>query len=115
MVTYQKEAGGEFIDGIKTDFFEERVFVFTPVGDVIDLPRGSSVIDFAYAIHSDIGEHMAGAKVNGKFVSIDTILRNDDRVEIEVKKKAKPSRKWLEHCKTSMAKRHINHFLDLKK
>ena len=60
-----------------------------PVGDVIDLPAGSSVIDFAYAIHSDIGDHMSGAKVNGKFMTINTILKNDDRVEIETKKKSK--------------------------
>ncbi|MBA3732807.1 bifunctional (p)ppGpp synthetase/guanosine-3',5'-bis(diphosphate) 3'-pyrophosphohydrolase [Patescibacteria group bacterium] len=107
LVEYQKEAGDEFLDDIKTDFFEERIFVFTPKGDVIDLPKGSSIIDFAFAIHTDIGGHMAGAKVNGKFVTINTILKNGDRVEIETKKNAKPSVKWLEHCKTTMAKRRI--------
>lgn len=112
LVEYQKEAGDEFIDGIKKDFFEERIFVFTPKGDVIDLPLGSSVIDFAYAIHTDVGSHMAGAKINGKFVAITSSLKNGDRVEIETKKTAKPSQKWLEHCKTTMAKRRINHFLE---
>jgi len=108
LVEYQKDAGDEeFIHGIKSDFFEERIFVFTPIGDVIDLPAGSSVIDFAYSIHSDIGNRMAGAKVNGKFVAIYTILQNGDRVEVETKKTAKPNHKWIEYCKTTMAKRHI--------
>lgn len=112
LVEYQKEAGEGFVDDIKSDFFEERIFVFTPKGDVIDLPKDSSVIDFAYAIHTDLGDHMAGAKVNGKFVSIISILKNGDRVEIETKKTAKPNYKWLEHCKTTMARRRINHFIE---
>ncbi|MFA7216733.1 MAG: HD domain-containing protein [Candidatus Paceibacterota bacterium] len=113
LVKYQGEAGEEdFIDDIKTDFFEERIFVFTPIGDVIDLPKKSSVVDFAYSIHSDIGNHISGAKVNGKFVAINTILNNGDRVQIETKKTSKPSRKWLEYCKTTMAKRHIRMFLE---
>lgn len=115
LVEYQKEAGDEFMDDIKSDFLEERIFVFTPKGDVIDLPKDSSVIDFAYSIHSDIGEHMSGSKVNGKFVAISTMLKNGDRVEIETKKSAKPSYKWLEHCKTTMARRRINHFIETKK
>ena len=113
LVEYQKGAEEEeFLDNIKTDFFEERIFVFTPKGDVIDLPRGSSTIDFAYAIHSDIGDHIAGAKVNGKFTAISTVLHNGDRVEIETKKASKPSHKWLESCKTTMAKRHIRSVLE---
>ena len=115
LVEYQKEAGDEFIDDIKSDFFEERIFIFTPKSDVIDLPKESSVIDFAYAIHTDVGEHMFGARVNGKFVAIDTILKNADRVEIETKKSAKPSYKWLEHCKTTVARRRISHFLEEKR
>lgn len=114
LVEYQKEAGDEFIDDIKTDFFEERIFVFTPIGDVIDLPKDSSVIDFAFAIHTDIGEHMAGAKVNGKFVAITSTLQNGDRVEIETKKTARPSAKWLEYCKTTMARRKIQQSLEKK-
>lgn len=115
LVDYQKDTGDEFVDSVKNDFFKERIFVFTPKGDVIDLPVGSSVIDFAFAIHTDIGSQMSGAKVNGKFVSIDTVLKTNDMVEVETKKSAKPSRKWLEHCKTTMAKRRINNFLDTKK
>jgi len=112
LVEYQKEAGEEFISEIKTDFFQERIFVFTPKGDVIDLPIGSSIIDFAYAIHSDIGNRISGAKVNGKFVAITSTLQNGDRVEIETKKSAKPNRKWIEFCKTTMAKRHIRNALE---
>lgn len=115
LLEYQKESGDKFIHDIKIDLFDERIFVFTPKGDVIDLPIDSSVIDFAYSIHSDIGNRMSGAKVNGKFVAISTILKNGDRIEIETKKNAKPSQKWLECCKTSMAKRHINRFLEKKK
>ena len=116
LVDYQKDAGDkDFIDGIKNDFFEERIFVFTPMGDVIDLPMGSSAIDFAYNIHSDIGNHMAGVKVNDKFVALNTILEPGDKVEIETKKNAKPSYKWLEFCKTTIAKRHIRNALENSK
>ncbi len=115
LVEYQKEAGNEFLDDIKADFLDERIFVFTPKGDVIDLPKNSSVIDFAYSIHSDVGSHTSGAKVNGKLVSLNTILHNGDRVEIQIKKSAKPSYKWLEYCKTTMARRRISHDIENKK
>ncbi len=113
LVQYQNEAPEDkFIDDIKTDFFEERIFVFTPKGDVIDLPKNSSVIDFAYSIHSDIGNHISGAKINGKYTAIYTTLNNGDRVEIETKKSSKPNRKWIDYCKTTMAKKHIRIFLE---
>ncbi len=115
LVEYQSEAGDEFVDDIKEDFFKQRIFVFTPIGDVIDLPKGSSVIDFAYAIHTDVGNRMSGAKVNGKFVAIDTLLNSGDRVLVETKKNAKPSRKWIENCKTTMAKRRILNALDKRR
>jgi len=92
---------------LKSDFFTHRVFVFTPKGDVIDLPVDSSPIDFAYAIHSDIGDHISGTKVNGKMVSLDTKLRNGDIVDIVTKSSCKPSQKWLAMSKTSLAHRHI--------
>ena len=109
LVEYQKEENDteKYLDDVKNDFFEERIFVFTPKGDVIDLPKDASAIDFAYNIHSDIGNHTAGVKVNGKFVSISTTLQNGDMVEIETKSNAKPSRKWLEFAKTTIAKKHI--------
>lgn len=102
---------GDYLDSLKTDFFEDRVFIFTPKGDVIDLPRGSSSVDFAYAIHSDIGDHIFGAIVNRKMVSLDTTLENGDIVEIVTKKSAKPSSKWLEYARTQFARRHIRSVL----
>ncbi|MFA7302295.1 MAG: HD domain-containing protein [Candidatus Paceibacterota bacterium] len=103
------EVGGseEFVEGLKEDFFSHRVFVFTPEGDAVDLPAASTPIDFAYAIHTDIGNHLQGAKVNGKMVSFETPLSNGDVVEILRRDSAKPSAKWLEHVKTSLARKHI--------
>ncbi len=101
----------EYLDTLKTDFFSHRVFVFTPKGDVIDLPIAATPIDFAYAVHSDLGNHMTGAKVNGKMVSLDTALRNGDMVEIVTKPSAKPSRKWHDIAKTNMARKHIRNAL----
>jgi GTP pyrophosphokinase len=97
----------EFVEGLKEDFFSHRVFVFTPRGDVIDLPADSTAIDFAYAIHSDLGDHIQGAKVNGKLVSFDTKLGNGEVVEIIRRDSAHPSPKWLEFARTSLARRHI--------
>jgi GTP pyrophosphokinase len=101
------EGSSEFVEGLKEDFFSHRVFVFSPKGDVIDLPYQSTPIDFAYAIHSDLGDHITGAKVNGKLVSLDTRLRNGDQVEIMRRDSAHPSHKWLDYAKTTLAKRHI--------
>lgn len=111
---YNREASGDedFIEDIKTDFFGDRVFVFTPKGDVIDLPKDSNPIDFAYAIHSDIGNHMAGAKINGKLISLHTTLQNGDIIEIISKTNARPSPKWLELAKTTLAKKHIRSALE---
>ncbi|HQU07925.1 MAG: hypothetical protein B7X04_03025 [Parcubacteria group bacterium 21-54-25] len=97
----------EFITGLKEDFFSHRVFVFTPMGDVVDLPIRSTPIDFAYAIHSDIGNHMQGAKVNGKLASFDSPLANGDIVEILTRKTVHPTTKWLEYARTTLARRHI--------
>lgn len=97
----------EFFDGLKDDFFSHRIFVFTPEGDVVDLPVGASTIDFAYAIHSDIGDHTSGSKVNNKLVGLDTKLNNGDIVEIVMNKSNKPTRKWLDYAKTSLARRRI--------
>ena len=100
-----------FREGLSSDFFSHRIFAFSPQGDVIDLPVESTPIDFAYSIHSDIGNHMTGAKVNGKLASLNTKLKNGDIVEIMTKDSAKVNRKWLEMAKTSMARRHIRHEL----
>jgi len=97
----------EFLEHLRLDFFSHRVFVFTPQGDVVDLPIGAGPLDFAYAIHSEIGDHASGAKVNGKLVSLDTELHNGDIVEIETKEFSRPTRKWLAFVKTGLAKRKI--------
>jgi GTP pyrophosphokinase len=101
----------KFIDDLKMDIFNDRIFVFTPKGDVIDLPDESSPIDFAYAIHSDIGNHTQSAQINGKIAPLHTKLHNNDIVNILVNKKANPSSKWLDFTKTTDAKKHINNYL----
>lgn len=102
----------EFLENLKMDFFRDRVFVFTPKGDIIDLPEDSTAIDFAYAVHSNIGDHVSGAIINHKLVSLDTKLKNGDIIEIETKENASPKRKWLDYTKTTLAKRHIRAHLD---
>jgi len=92
---------------MRSDFFNNRIFVFTPNGDVVDLPAKAGPIDFAYAIHSEVGNHIAGVKVNHKLVQLDTELKNGDIVEIETKKSAHPSPKWIPMARTSIAKRRI--------
>ncbi|MEI8270204.1 MAG: TGS domain-containing protein [bacterium] len=102
----------KFLENIKMDFFSDRIFVFTPAGDVIDLPKDSSTIDFAYSIHSDIGNHVASAKINKKIAPLSAKLKNSDIVEIITKKDAHPSSKWLDYAKTTMAKKHIRNYLE---
>lgn len=101
-----------FLNNLKIDFFSKRIFVFTPKGAVIDLPEESSVIDFAYAVHSNIGDHASGAKVNGKYSKLDTILHNGDIVLIETNEKSVPNSKWLDTAKTTLARRHIKKYVD---
>ncbi|MEK7572342.1 MAG: RelA/SpoT family protein [Patescibacteria group bacterium] len=102
----------KFLEHLKTDFFSNRIFVFTPTGDIVDLPEDSSPIDFAYLIHSDIGNHISGIKINGKMMPFSEKLKNGDIVEIITKKNANPSSKWLEYVKTSHAKKHIRSYLE---
>ncbi len=96
-----------FMKSLKTDFFDYRIFVFTPEGDVIDLPEGASALDFAYTIHSEIGNTAQAAIINGKNSALKTILKSGDIVKIETNKKARPSRKWLDFAKTTIARKHI--------
>lgn len=112
MYTQEQSTGREFLEDMRRDFFGKRIFVFTPNGDVVDLPVGATPIDFAYSIHSEIGDHTASAKVNNKMVQIDTELKNGDIVAIETKPSAHPTRKWLEVVKTSLAKRRIRSALE---
>ena len=101
-----------FIEYLKTDFFNDRIFIFTPQGDVVDLPEDSSAIDFAYSIHTDIGNHISGAKINGKMSQIFSKLKNGDIVEIIKGKDSHPSGKWLGYAKTTIAKKHIRSYLE---
>jgi GTP diphosphokinase / guanosine-3',5'-bis(diphosphate) 3'-diphosphatase len=89
------EDAQEFVDGMKTDVFQDRVYVFTPRGDIIDLPAGSTPIDFAYHVHTEIGHRCRGAKINGKLVTLDYVLKTGDQLEILTAKQGGPSRDWL--------------------
>ena len=102
----------KYLEHLKTDFFNDRIFIFTPKGDVIDLPEDSSPIDFAYSIHSDIGDHIFGVKVNNKIAPILSKLKNGDIVEIITKKDSHPSSKWLEYSKTNIAKKNVKSYLE---
>ncbi|MFH1188954.1 MAG: RelA/SpoT family protein [bacterium] len=97
----------EFIDSLKIDFFRDRIFAITPDGEVIDLPKDATPVDFAYQIHSEIGDQCVGARVNGKIVPLDFILTSNDIVEIITQKNKKPSQSWLEFAVTASAKQHI--------
>ena len=96
---------------MKEDLFSDEVFVFTPKGDVLNFPEGSSVIDFAYRIHSEVGHHCAGARVNGRLVPLRYRLRNGDTVEIVTTASQTPSKDWLNTVKTSRAKARIRAWL----
>lgn len=97
----------EILESLKIDLFSDRIFVLTPVGEVIDLPEGSTPIDFAYEIHSNIGDACIGARVNDKLVALDRILEDGDVIEIVTQKNKLPNKSWLEIVKSSKAKTRI--------
>jgi GTP pyrophosphokinase len=100
-------SGQEFIEGARLELFADRIFVFSPKGDLYDLPEGSTPLDFAFAVHSDVGLHALGAKVNGRMTSLDTKLQNRDVVEIVTRQGVRPSRDWLGFVVTTHAKNRI--------
>lgn len=104
----------EFLNLLKFDFFEDEIFVFTPKNDLFTLPEDATVLDFAYAVHTEIGNHAQKAKVNGLNCNIDKILKSGDIVEIQTNKNIKPSEKWLKIIKTSKARLKIKDALNLK-
>lgn len=107
----ENEKQDKFLMNLKLDFFQDRIFVFTPAGDVIDLPKNASAIDFAYAIHSEIGNTAQAAIINGKNSALKTLLENGDIVHIQTNKKGVPSSKWMPYIKTTIARKHIEKYL----
>jgi GTP diphosphokinase / guanosine-3',5'-bis(diphosphate) 3'-diphosphatase len=104
----------EFLDSVRLDLFPDEVYVFTPKGDVKALPEGSTPLDFAYAVHTDVGHHCVGAKVNGKLVPLRYTLRQGDIVEIVASPTQHPSRDWLKIVKSSRSKAKINQWLKIE-
>jgi guanosine-3',5'-bis(diphosphate) 3'-pyrophosphohydrolase len=104
----------EFLEYLKIDLFHDDIFVFTPKGELKQLPKGSTPLDFAYAVHSDVGHHCTGAKVSGKMVPLNTLLSNGDEVEIITSPHQMPSQDWLKVVKTSKARSKIKHWLKQK-
>jgi GTP diphosphokinase / guanosine-3',5'-bis(diphosphate) 3'-diphosphatase len=102
----QKDAQ-EYLDDLRANLFDREVYVFTPTGDLISLSQGATPIDFAYRIHSEVGNHCAGARVNGRMVTLDTVLQNGDTVEILTQKNAHPSLDWLNFVMTASARNRI--------
>lgn len=114
LLEWQKEVldPREFLTALKIDLYPDEVYAFTPKGDVFAFPRGATPLDFAYRIHTDLGHHCSGARVNGRLVPLKTPLRNGDIVEILTGASRKPSRDWLNFVATSRARQKIRHWLN---
>ncbi|MGA8261033.1 MAG: bifunctional (p)ppGpp synthetase/guanosine-3',5'-bis(diphosphate) 3'-pyrophosphohydrolase [Arenicellales bacterium] len=109
----QKESGSarEFLEHLKMDLFPDEVYVFTPKGDIKKLPRGATALDFAYAVHTDVGNQCTGARINRELVSLPTVLNNGDHVEILTARNAHPTAAWLNYTVTSKARASIRAYL----
>ncbi|HSU75471.1 MAG TPA: bifunctional (p)ppGpp synthetase/guanosine-3',5'-bis(diphosphate) 3'-pyrophosphohydrolase, partial [Burkholderiales bacterium] len=110
-IQHQSGDPQEFLEHVKVDLFPDEVYVFTPKGKILSLPRGATTVDFAYAVHTDIGNRCVAAKVNGELVPLRQELRNGDRVEIITASHAKPNPGWLQYVRTGKARSNIRHFL----
>src|SRR5437667_369644 len=113
LLEIQNQSGDprEFLEHVKVDLFPDEVYVFTPKGKILSLPRGATTVDFAYAVHTDIGNRCVAAKVNGELVPLRQELRNGDRVEVITASHAKPNPGWLQYVRTGKARSNIRHFL----
>ena len=96
---------------LRFDLFNDEVYVFTPAGEIKELPDGATPVDFAYSIHTEVGNHCTGAKVNGRMVPLNSVLKNGDTIEVFTDKKRKPSRDWLKFVKTAKARTRIKHYI----
>jgi guanosine-3',5'-bis(diphosphate) 3'-pyrophosphohydrolase len=110
-IQHQSGDPHEFLEHVKVDLFPDEVYVFTPKGKILSLPRGATAVDFAYAVHTDIGNRCVAAKVNSELVPLRSELRNGDRVEIITASHAKPNPGWLQYVRTGKARSNIRHFL----
>jgi guanosine-3',5'-bis(diphosphate) 3'-pyrophosphohydrolase len=113
LVEFQRDLHdpAEFIDAVRIDLFNDEVYVFTPQGDVKAFPTGATPVDFAFSIHTEVGLHCAGARVNGQIVPLRYQLQNGDTVEIITNARQKPSKDWLKHCATARARSKIRHYI----
>ncbi|HLX79997.1 MAG TPA: bifunctional (p)ppGpp synthetase/guanosine-3',5'-bis(diphosphate) 3'-pyrophosphohydrolase [Burkholderiales bacterium] len=113
LLEIQSQSGDsqEFLEHVKVDLFPDEIYVFTPKGRIMSLPRGATAVDFAYAVHTDIGNKCVAAKVNGELVALRAELRNGDRIEIITTGYAKPNPAWLQYVRTGKARSNIRHFL----
>ena len=109
--TKEAQDSQEFIESLKLDLYPKDVYAFTPMGKVIQLPRGATPIDFAYAIHSEVGDTCTGAKINGRIVQLRTEIQNGDVIEIITTQNSRPSRDWLNHVTTARARNRIRHWI----
>jgi GTP pyrophosphokinase len=109
--THETEDSEDFIESLKLDLYPKDVYAFTPMGKIIQLPRGATPLDFAYAIHSEVGDTCTGAKIKGRIVPLRTELQNGDVVEILTTPNSKPSRDWLNYAVTSKARNRIRHWI----
>src|SRR5690554_3442556 len=113
LLDIQSQTGdsGEFLEHVKVDLFPDAVYVFTPQGKILSLPRGATPVDFAYAIHTDIGNHAIASKINGEYSPLRTELRSGDSVEIITSPSSRPSAQWLNYVRTGRARSEIRHYL----